>query len=205
MNDAPALTRDALRRALGRATPTRVEPGPEDRRAAVALIVRPAPADLALLFVRRAELPGDRWSGHMALPGGHMDAGDADSRDTARRETREELGVPLAREAFLGRLDDVHPLSRRLPSIVVSPHVAWIDEEPEIFPNHEIQYHRWVPLSTLHDPDARSELRLQERGLERVFPSILYEGDTIWGLTHRVVENFLEVVELAGSGRAGRP
>lgn len=194
MSDEPALTRGALRDALGRFEPTRVEPGTGDRRAAVALIVRPVPEDIALLFVRRAELPGDRWSGHMAFPGGHVDPSDDDSLDTARRETREELGLPLARQAFVGRLDDVHPVSRRIPSIIVSPHVAWIDEEPEISPNYEIQYHRWVPLSTLHDPDARSELRLQDRGLVRVFPSILYEGDTIWGLTHRVVENFLEVV-----------
>lgn len=192
--EAPPFRREALEAALARSEPARVEPGPEDRRAAVALIVRPVPADLALLFVRRAELPGDRWSGHMALPGGHMDVADADSLDTARRETREELGIGLPRDAFLGRLDDVHPMSRRLPSIVVSPHVGWIDEEPDISPNFEIQYHRWVPLSTLHDPDARSELRLQDRGLERVFPSILYEGDTIWGLTHRVVENFLDVI-----------
>lgn len=194
MSRDPALGRETLRAALARSDPTRAAPGAADRRAAVALIVRPVPSDLALLFVRRAELPGDRWSGHMALPGGHVDLSDDDSLDTARRETREELGIPLARSAFVGRLDDVHPMSRESPSIVVSPHVAWIEQEPDISPNYEIQYHRWVPLSTLHDPGARSELRLQDRGLERVFPSILYEGDTIWGLTHRVVENFLEVV-----------
>jgi len=190
----PAPGREALRAALARSDPTRAEPGAADRLAAVALIVRPVPSDLALLFVRRAELPGDRWSGHMAFPGGHVDPSDADSIDTARRETHEELGIPLPRGAFVGRLDDVHPVTRRSPSIVVSSHVAWIEEEPEISPNYEIQYHLWVPLSTLHDPGARSELRLQDQGLERVFPSILYEGDTIWGLTHRVVENFLEVI-----------
>ncbi len=204
MSDHPAITREALASALEHVEPTRVEPGEGDRRAAIALIVTPVPTDLELLFVRRAEVPGDRWSGHMAFPGGHMEQADADSIDTARRETREELGIPLERDAFLGRLDDVHPVSRHLPSIIVSPHVAWCDATPDIRPNREIQYHRWVPLSTLYDPAARSVLRLRERGLERVFPSILYEGDTIWGLTHRVVESFLDVVGSTANPPEGR-
>lgn len=193
---APTYSRDDLTRAIAASEPTVVDPRGDDvRRAAIALIVRPEPADLSLLFVRRAEVEGDPWSGHMALPGGHMDPGDRDSVETARRETEEEIGVALGREAFLGRLDDIHPMSGGLPSIVVTPHVAWTEAELRIRTNHELQYHLWVPLSALRDPTNRSELRLGRHGRDRVYPSILYEGDTIWGLTHRVVENFLEILD----------
>ena len=193
-----AAPRETVERALARRQPTLIEPGDGDRSAAVSLVVRPTKEEIELLFVRRTEVAGDPWSGQMALPGGHAEPGDEDLVDTARRETFEEVGVDLPRDAFLGRLDDIHPMTRRLPSVVVSPFVAWLEEEARLRASAEVQYHHWVPLSALLDPGRQSELRLEpERGRERVFPTIVFAGDTIWGLTHRVVMNFLEV--LAGA------
>ena len=171
-----------------------VDPGDADRHAAVTLLVRPREGDLELLLVRRAEAAGDPWSGHMALPGGHRDAGDADLIETARRETREEVGLHLPRSAFLGRLDDLHPVTRRIPSVLISPFVAWHGEGGRVTTNAEVQYHVWAPLGALCDPARRSEVRYPAGGRELVWPSILYRGDTIWGLTHRVLINFFDIV-----------
>ena len=183
-----------LERRLAAASPRLVPPGAADRHAAVTLVARPSSRDLDVLFVRRAEVPGDPWSGHMALPGGHRDAGDANILEAARRETREEVGLDLRRRAFLGRLDDLHPVTRRIPSILISPFVAWHDGGTRIETNHEVQYHVWVPLAALRDPARSSQVRLADGGRERLFPSILYRGDAIWGLTHRVVINFLDII-----------
>ncbi|WP_419950179.1 NUDIX hydrolase [Candidatus Palauibacter sp.] len=185
-------------RRLAATRPALVSPDEADRHAAVTLVVRPGPRDLELLFVRRAEVPGDPWSGHMALPGGHRDAKDADILDTARRETREEVGLDLPRRAYLGRLDDLHPVTRRIPSILISPFVGWYDGAAGVVTNDEVQYHVWAPLGALRDPALRSEVRFADGGLERIFPSILWEGDTIWGLTHRVVMNFLDIISEKG-------
>ena len=192
MIDLPGVS--VIRGALSRVPPRLVAPGKRERRAAIVMILRPTDAGPEALFVRRAEVVGDPWSGHMALPGGHRDPGDTDLIDTARRETLEEVGVPLERADFLGRLDDIHPLGRGLPSIVVSPFVAWRAVSHEVRTNHEVQYHHWIPLATLADPAARSELTWNRHGEKRVFPSIVFAGDTIWGLTHRVVINFLEIL-----------
>ncbi len=173
---------------------TAVDPEAADRHAAVTLLVRPRGRDLEVLFVRRAEVPGDPWSGHMALPGGHRDAADSDLLETARRETREEVGLDLPRSAFLGRLDDLHPVTRRIPSILISPFVAWHGEDVRVSTNSEVQYHVWAPLDALRDPARRSEVRYPDGGRKLVWPSILYEGDSIWGLTHRVVMNFLDII-----------
>lgn len=191
--------RGAIADALGRRPPRIIAPSPDDRSAAVTLVLRPTEEAFSLLFVRRAEVEGDPWSGQMGLPGGHAGPEDGDLLDTARRETREETGVELARETFVGRLDDIHPMTRRLPSVVVSPFVAWQDPVTRVRVSHEHQYHHWVPLSALVDPERQSELRWRDGGHERVFPTILFEGDTIWGLTHRVVMNFLEVLAEAAS------
>ena len=176
-------------------TDARLEsPGEAARHAAVALVLRPSPDDLEVLFVKRAEIEGDPWSGHMALPGGHRDPADVDLIETARRETLEEVGLDLPREAFLGRLDDLLPVSRSIPSILISPFVAWHEHDVPNRASDEVQYHVWAPLRAFHDPTLRSEVRLTERGQERVLPSILFEGDTIWGLTHSIVMNLLEIL-----------
>ncbi|KAJ3048728.1 hypothetical protein HK097_010256, partial [Rhizophlyctis rosea] len=60
-----------------------------------------------LLFVRRAVHIRDRWSGHMAFPGGKAEPGETDE-EAAVRETLEEVGLDLRAESFipLGALDD---------------------------------------------------------------------------------------------------
>ena len=54
--------------------------------------------DPEVLFIKRAGRKGDRWSGHLAFPGGGRDAEDGDDRATAIRETREEIGLELTPE-----------------------------------------------------------------------------------------------------------
>jgi len=51
--------------------------------------------DPEILFIKRAGRSGDRWSGHVALPGGKRDAQDTDDLAAAIRETKEEVGLDL--------------------------------------------------------------------------------------------------------------
>lgn len=54
-----------------------------------------------LLFIKRASRVGDKWTGHVALPGGKRDAEDADDGVTAVREAMEEVGVDLGLDEVL--------------------------------------------------------------------------------------------------------
>ena len=63
--------------------------------------------DTQLLFIQRAVVDGDPWSGQMAFPGGRFHEDDADSFATAERETKEELGLDLSGARRLGSLGDV--------------------------------------------------------------------------------------------------
>ncbi|HKK27971.1 MAG TPA: CoA pyrophosphatase [Gemmatimonadota bacterium] len=216
----------ALRAELGRLLAlheTRHVPAEEtDHRAAVVLLLRDAAGsradasgsradaagsraldELEALFVRRAEVEGDPWSGHMALPGGRHSPPDEDLAVTALRELREETSLDPGRDALLGRLDEIHPRSRRLPSIAVTPFVGWTEPEVTVVENAELAGHVWVPVRTLRAPEHRSTLRLERRGAVRVFPTVEYEGRTIWGLTFRIVQEFLEVLD-GGEGGASR-
>jgi 8-oxo-dGTP pyrophosphatase MutT (NUDIX family) len=178
--------------------PVAVPRSGDDREAAVALVLRTG-AELELLMIKRAEREHDPWSGHMALPGGRRSADDVDLLQTALRETKEELGLDIATDDVLGALDDVHPRSTRLPSIVVAPYVVVASPDAEIHPDaREVETALWVPLPALRDPAAVSELVLELGDFSRTFPSIVYGEYTIWGLTHRILTQFLEIVHEAG-------
>lgn len=187
--------RERLRQALENCPTVRIPETECSMRAAVTLILRAAKGSgkaPEALFVRRAEVEGDPWSGNVALPGGRRDPTDADLLDTARRETLEETGIRLERADYLGRLGEIVPRSRHLPAICVTPFVAWLDGDQEIRFNHELTDHVWIPVPTLRDPEFRSTLRIEEPAV-REFVTIDYEGHVIWGLTFKILEDFLAI------------
>lgn len=191
--------RGRIAAALSARQPRRIADEDCEVRAAVVLVLAEAVAasrdsgEPAALFVRRAVVAGDPWSGHMAFPGGRSSPDDRDLLDTARREAGEEVGLRLGRSDFLGRLDDIHPRSRHLPSIAVTPWIAWHAREPSVRLNRELAGYVWIPVSRLASSEFRLTLRI-EAPTEREFPAIEHAGDVIWGLTFAIVEDFLSVL-----------
>ncbi len=173
-----------------------VAPGdPTPRRAAVALVLRVASGATGpeLLLVRRAEYPGDPWSGHVAFPGGRREPGDRDAWDTAARETWEETGLDLRVDGvLLGTLDDLYPRNPALPNIVVRPHVAVAAPRAALTLSDELAAAFWVPITRFADPTVATTSVVQARGHALVVPSFVHEGHTIWGMTHRILQQLLE-------------
>jgi 8-oxo-dGTP pyrophosphatase MutT (NUDIX family) len=165
------------------------------REAAVAVLLRPRAA-LEVLLIRRADVAGDPWSGHIALPGGRRHDGDADLLTTACRETEEEVGVSVQRVgAFIGALDEIGPDNTRLPPIVVAPFVLAVPSDVGVVPEpREVQAAFWVPLEALRDENAASEILIEANGSRLRFPSIVYGDHVIWGLTYRILQQFLQIV-----------
>jgi 8-oxo-dGTP pyrophosphatase MutT (NUDIX family) len=55
--------------------------------------------DPEILFIKRAANKNDKWTGHIAFPGGRRDPEDKDDREAAIRETWEEVGIDLKEES----------------------------------------------------------------------------------------------------------
>ncbi len=200
MRRSPDLA--AVEAALALHAP-RDEEGVEARRkAAVAALFRDGREGAELLFIRRAEHPRDPWSGHMGLPGGRVDPRDASPFATAVRETREEVGVDLSREArSIGRLSEVRthlPLGKPPHSVV--PFCFAYAGEGAFTLNHEVQEALWVPLGFLSDRSNRNTFTWVRRGVPLPMPCYRFEGRVIWGLTLRIVDELLELVA-AGARR----
>jgi 8-oxo-dGTP pyrophosphatase MutT (NUDIX family) len=90
------------------------------------------------LLIRRARRRGDPWSGDMAFPGGLVGRADADTRAGVLRETREEIGLDLARHgALLGELPRQLAFSPRPPwgPMAIVPYVFAIEGAPVLAPD----------------------------------------------------------------------
>lgn len=64
--------------------------------------------DPEVLLIKRAARAGDRWTSHIALPGGKMEPDDANDRATSIRETMEETGLELNTDhcLYIGNLPE---------------------------------------------------------------------------------------------------
>jgi len=185
-----------VRRALaGTRLPDR---SPDGQQAAVALILAGATLDLHFCLIRRAEHDLDRWSGHMALPGGRVEAGDPSARAAAIRETREEVGLQLDCAPYLGSLDVLPVSSAGKPTgIELSSFVFHLgDSLAQLTPSEEVAEAFWVPLRHLLDPRNAARKATVREGHPVSHPAILYQGHCIWGLTHRLLAAFFERLHL---------
>jgi 8-oxo-dGTP pyrophosphatase MutT (NUDIX family) len=191
-----------LRAALARRPGIAIDPSDGSRRlAAIALVLRPGTGgglgDPELLMIKRAELDRDPWSGHVACPGGRMEPGDHDLEQTAVRETWEETGVDISRDGrVLGALDDISPRTPVLPPIIVRPFIAVVKPEVEIVQSSEVAEAFWVPLAALRERAAWGTALVPVRGHGEREVAVFRHGEyTVWGLTERVLRQFLEYLD----------
>ncbi len=192
-----AHTRDDASLALARHIPDTSASRDAIRNAAVAMVLNDRPGQgLSALFIQRAEHPDDPWSGQMAFPGGRFEPYDKSLVRAAIRETREEVGLPLTQDMLLGRLSDVTGGRLSIHRLAVSPFVFCHPGEPELKPNYEVANTVWVPVSFLGDPANITPYVFPPDPTKREFPSWHYEGYTIWGLTYRIIGNYLRLFDV---------
>lgn len=183
-----------IRQTLAAHRPTTL---PADRpHAAVTLLLADARPTPEALFILRATHADDAWSGDIGFPGGRVADGETDPRQTAERETREELDLDLAGYEHLGRLDDLYGVS--LP-ILVSCMVYAAPFRPALTPNVEVAKVFWLPLQALLDPGRQSLESFPYRGRPTTQPvaDLLGPGEPrLWGITYRLLRNFFTILDL---------
>ena len=157
--------------------------------AAVAVVIAPDPD--SILLIRRADRPGDPWSGHMALPGGRREPADHDLLATAIRETGEEVGLPLTGSDLLGTIDDVVPRTPVLPPIAVRPFVFLMARRSALLLSSEVAEASWVTVDDLLRVDGHGLVSLEVAGETRQFPAYQLDGGIVWGMTERILSSLL--------------
>lgn len=179
------------------------------QRSAVAIITRQGTLGEEILLIKRATRIGDPWSGHIAFPGGKQQTSDGSTLNTAIRETQEEIGLDLSRNAnLLGRSPDL--ITRRhntLKPMVVTPYRFQLNyPDIPLQPNHEVATTLWVPVSFLRNKRNQSTLKWSplsnlkrkpapinwlQSSLSLQLPCYYFQNHCIWGLTYQMLSDLL--------------
>ena len=162
--------------------------GPDEgSHAAVAILLRERDDDLEFFLVKRAEVEGDPWSGDMAFPGGKRGGDDRNLVETASREVLEETSIDLRERSKLGYMKPIYSSVRT--SMKVQPIVYVFDEEPDVTLNYELTRYMWAPMKELVQSRTKEDVKGWNSDIYK------YDGEVVWGLTFRMLEQLIELLE----------
>jgi 8-oxo-dGTP pyrophosphatase MutT (NUDIX family) len=156
-------------------------------KAAVAIFIKPSKLDLELFFVKRAEVDDDPWSGDMAFPGGKKNPQDATLVDTAIREVLEETNIDLTDKEALGFMEPIYSSVQQ--NLAVQPVIYIFENYPKVELNYELTKYIWAPLSEIKNGKTNAIIKGWDGPVYQI------QGETIWGLTYRMLEKLLELLE----------
>ncbi|TYS18109.1 CoA pyrophosphatase [Rossellomorea vietnamensis] len=164
--------------------------------------------EIHILFEVRSEQLR-RQPGDICFPGGKVDESDDTEKQTAIRETCEELGIEE------GNLSGIYPMDYIVSSFgtFIFPYVGILDEKAIIKPNaDEVAETFTVPLSFFIDTDPKvykvgftiepeedfpldliaggENYNWQTRKIDEYF--YFYEDKVIWGLTAKILKHFID-------------
>jgi 8-oxo-dGTP pyrophosphatase MutT (NUDIX family) len=129
----------------------------------------------------------------MAFPGGRHDPSDPDLLHTALRETREEVGLDLTKDAeLLGRLELLPAIARgRAVGLTIAPYVFALQRDVPLVKNREVEEAIWAPLAPMASGRLATTHRYDLDGQLLELPAYDVEGRIVWGLTYRMLEALL--------------
>ena len=148
-----------------------------------------------LILIHRSNR-GTRHRGEMSFPGGKFEVNnDKSLKDTALRETEEEIGVPRKNIKILGCLDDFPTMTK----YIITPFVAIIDQNQKLIKeDREVQKILKIPVDFFLSKKNFREQAVDIDGNK--FPIFYFnyinkengKKYTIWGATAYMIVTFLE-------------
>ena len=183
--------------------------------AVLALLTQATPEELHFVLTKRAAHV--RQPGDICFPGGHQEPNET-LRQTALRETEEELGIPAQKIQILGKSNFMLTAYGAL----IQPYIGIVEyhdfcqlhfqteEVAEVFTvplsffqtqQPEVHYMHWKADMSVPFPYERIENGKNYRFREYRVPELFYHyhGYTIWGLTAQIIENIMQEVTICST------
>jgi len=132
------------------------------------------------LLTLRASYNGTH-SSQISFPGGKYDMNDISLKNTALRETYEEVGISINNVSIFKQMTDVFiPPS----NFLVTPFLGYLNESPTFKINHEVEEIISISLNDLLDESSISSTTLSTSYAKNIkVPCFLLNSYVVWGAT----------------------
>lgn len=162
------------------------------RQAAVMALFMPINDEWHLLYMKRPHHPKDKHSGQISFPGGGLEERESLEK-CARRETFEEIGIPMDAIEVIGSLTKLYVYAS---NNLVFPYVGYVKQTLELrLQESEVEKVIPVPMSYFDRPDdiiKTKTLKVKDYTLHDVPYYDLY-GETLWGATAMITSELIHL------------
>jgi 8-oxo-dGTP pyrophosphatase MutT (NUDIX family) len=165
----------------------------QPRKSAVMILLFQQENSIKTIFIERPIYEGVH-SGQVAFPGGKFEDSDIDLKQTALRETFEEVGIQPEKIEVIGQLTDLYI---QPSNFLVSPYIGFTNELPNFIANsREVQQIVTYNLFDLNNDDIKSEKEITfSGGFKLKTPYYEIQGLTVWGATAMMISELNAIIE----------
>lgn len=163
------------------------------RKAAVLALLYPDEDNrTTILLTQRASYNGAH-SAQISFPGGKVDIKDENLKDTALRETYEEVGVNPSDIDIIRQMSDTYiPPS----NFLVTPFIGYANIKPTFTPNEEVATIIEVTLNDLLDDSNITEIEMETSYMKNMLvPCFKLNGYTVWGATAMMLSEIKDLIK----------
>lgn len=158
------------------------------RKSAVMILLFVRDGRLKTIMIERTDI--GVHAGQISFPGGKSESSDADSIETAIRETMEEIGVRVRREDVIG---DLPPVKVPVSKFEIFPVVAFVEDAGNfVRSENEVKRVMEVDLDDLYK--TLSTYKIAVAGGESEVPGYLCGKSVVWGATAMIVAEMFGVM-----------
>ena len=147
---------------------------------------------VSLLLTKRANYNGTH-SGQISFPGGKVENSDLNLKETALRETFEEVGVLQEEIHVIREITEVYiPPS----NFFVTPFIGVLNYKPVFKLNSEVAKIIEIPFSDLLDDNKIASISITNSYMsDTTVPCFNIEGSIIWGATAMILSEIKELLK----------
>lgn len=166
----------------------------QSRKSAVMMLFYPKGNQTYLVLIERASYKGVH-SAQIAFPGGKWEEQDRDLKETALRETEEEIGVDASKIEIIKSFTQIYiPPS----NFLVAPFMGVLEVEPIFTPDEkEVAKIIEFPMEALFEDDlVRNILKTTSYANDYEVPAYVYSDIAVWGATAMMMSELKETLFL---------
>lgn len=147
---------------------------------------------VSLLLTKRANYNGTH-SGQISFPGGKVENSDLNQKETALRETFEEVGVLQEEIHVIREITEVYiPPS----NFFVTPFIGVLNYKPVFKLNSEVAKIIEIPFSDLLDDNKIASISITNSYMkDTTVPCFNIDGSIIWGATAMILSEIKELLK----------